>query len=93
MTKIEWTERTWNPIIGCSKVSEGCKNCYAEKMSNRLANMNSKIGDKYKAVITKSRFNGNAVYLKERLHQPYSYNQPTMVFVNSMSDLSMKNRL
>ena len=39
MTKIEWTERTWNPVVGCARVSEGCRHCYAERMSARLANM------------------------------------------------------
>jgi len=39
MTKIEWTEQTWNPIVGCSKVSPGCVNCYAERMAWRLAGM------------------------------------------------------
>ena len=38
-TKIEWTEDTWNPVTGCTKISEGCLNCYAEKMANRLYNM------------------------------------------------------
>ena len=40
-TKIEWTETTWNPVTGCTKVSTGCKNCYAEKMAYRLKAMNS----------------------------------------------------
>jgi len=39
MSKIEWTEQTWNPVIGCSKVSAGCENCYAEKMAGRLAKL------------------------------------------------------
>ena len=39
MSKIEWTGQTWNPITGCSKISQGCKNCYAEKMANRLRGM------------------------------------------------------
>lgn len=87
MTKIEWTERTWNPIIGCSKISEGCKNCYAEKMSYRLSSMNNKVGEDYKQVISNKRFNGNLVYLEERLEQPAKWKTPSMIFVNSMSDL------
>jgi protein gp37 len=50
MSKIEWTDKTWNPIVGCSKISDGCKNCYAEKMAFRLANMDA-TRDKYESVL------------------------------------------
>lgn len=86
MTKIEWTEKTWNPIIGCSKVSEGCKNCYAEKMSARLSSMNNKIGDAYKEVIINKKFIGQLLFISDRAKQPYFWEKPRMVFVNSMSD-------
>lgn len=76
-TKIEWTESTWNPVTGCPKVSSGCKNCYAEPMSNRLKAM----GDhKYS--------NGFSLTLHpESLNQPYNWKKPRLIFVNSMSDL------
>ncbi|MDA3905407.1 MAG: phage Gp37/Gp68 family protein [Bacteroidales bacterium] len=76
-TKIEWTEQTWNPSVGCHKVSSGCKNCYAETMANRL-----------KAMGTKGYENGFGFSLMpERLEQPLKIKKPTKFFVNSMSDL------
>ena len=76
-TKIEWTEETWNPSIGCSKISSGCTNCYAEVMANRL-----------KAMGTKNYEDGFAFKIvPERLQQPLKKKKPTVFFVNSMSDL------
>ncbi len=76
-TKIEWTEVTWNPITGCSKVSAGCKNCYAERMARRLQAMG----------MTRYQ-NGFQVTLHEDLVDlPLRWKQPRLVFVNSMSDL------
>jgi len=76
-TKIEWTDSTWNPITGCTKISSGCAHCYAEKMANRLKAMNI---EKYK--------NGFSLTLHPKsLKEPYSWKKPRMVFVNSMSDL------
>ncbi|MDF1645088.1 MAG: phage Gp37/Gp68 family protein [Pseudomonadales bacterium] len=77
MSKIEWTEQTWNPVTGCTKVSPGCKYCYAETMSKRLQAMGSPGYE-----------NGFQLsILPERLKQPYLRRKPTMYFVNSMSDL------
>jgi protein gp37 len=76
-TKIEWTEATWNPSIGCSKVTAGCKNCYAEVMARRLQAMGAsgyENGFEFKI-------------LPERLCQPTNVKKPTKFFVNSMSDL------
>jgi len=76
-TKIEWTEQTWNPSVGCNKVSEGCANCYAEVMARRL-----------KAMGTKGYENGfKFSIIPERLDQPFKIKKPTKFFVNSMSDL------
>jgi protein gp37 len=76
-TKIEWTEATWNPSIGCSKVSAGCKNCYAEVMARRLQAMGmAGYEDGFDFKI-----------LPERLYQPMSIKKSTKFFVNSMSDL------
>ncbi len=77
VTNIEWTEQTWNPTTGCTKVSPGCKNCYAETLSRRLKAMN-----------TPGYENGFELsLLPERLDQPLHRRTPTMYFVNSMSDL------
>lgn len=76
-SKIEWTEHTWNPITGCTKVSPGCKNCYAEEMAVRL-----------KAMRAPGYENGfKLTIMPERLEQPIKRKKPTKYFVNSMSDL------
>ncbi len=76
-TSIEWTEQTWNPTVGCSKVSPGCAHCYAEAMARRL-----------KAMGVKGYENGfKLTLLPERLEEPLSRRVPTVYFVNSMSDL------
>jgi len=76
-SKIEWTEQTWNPSVGCNKVSAGCQNCYAETMAKRL-----------KAMGTKGYENDfEFTTMPERLEQPLNIKKPTKFFVNSMSDL------
>jgi len=76
-SKIEWTEQTWNPVTGCTKVSPGCKHCYAEVMANRLQAMGAPGYE-----------NGFKVsIMPERLEQPIKRKKPTVYFVNSMSDL------
>lgn len=76
-SRIEWTETTWNPTTGCNKVSEGCKNCYAEVMSNRLKAMGI---DKYKN-------NFRITEHPKELSKPYKWKKSKVIFVNSMSDL------
>jgi protein gp37 len=76
-SKIEWTEASWNPVTGCTKLSEGCRNCYAERMALRLQAMGN---PNYK--------NGFTLCLQRHLLElPLSWKSPRMVFVNSMSDL------
>lgn len=76
-TGIEWTEATWNPVTGCTKVSPGCKHCYAERMAERLQAMGQ---PNYR--------NGFALTLQpQMLELPLSWRRPRTVFVNSMSDL------
>lgn len=76
-SRIEWTEMTWNPTVGCTKVSPGCKNCYAEKMAERL-----------QAMGTPGYENGfELTPLANRLGDPLKRKKPTVYFVNSMSDL------
>ena len=79
--KIEWTEATWNPSAGCSKISSGCKNCYAETMAIRLKAM--------KVVGYENGFEFNTV--PSRLHEPLKKKKPTVYFVNSMSDIFHEN--
>lgn len=74
---IEWTEQTWNPTTGCTKISPGCKNCYAEVMSKRLCAMGTP-GYQNEFVLTLQ---------DNRLDQPLKRKIPTVYFVNSMSDL------
>ncbi|WP_269684793.1 DUF5131 family protein [Flavobacterium lacustre] len=76
-SSIEWTEMTWNPTTGCTKISAGCKFCYAEVMSKRLKAMGV---DKYKD-------NFDVKIHKPSLNTPYTWKSPKIVFVNSMSDL------
>ena len=74
---IEWTDATWNPVTGCSKISPGCKHCYAERMANRLQAMGQK---NYR--------NGFELTLQpQMLELPLKWKTPKRIFVNSMSDL------
>ena len=76
-SRIEWTEATWNPTVGCTKISPGCKHCYAESMAKRL-----------QAMGTPGYENGfKLTILPERLAEPLARKKPTVYFVNSMSDL------
>lgn len=78
-TSIEWTQSTWNPVTGCSKVSPGCAHCYAEALSLWRGWS--------KKTWTPANAAENVILQERRLHQPLSWRQPRMVFVNSMSDL------
>jgi len=79
MTKIEWTDATWNPITGCTKVSDGCKHCYAERVWKRLAG--NPHCEYFKRPFTDVQCH------PVRLGQPLRWKKPRMIFVNSMSDL------
>jgi protein gp37 len=76
-SRIEWTEVTWNPVTGCSKVSPGCANCYAERMTRRLKGMGQPNYAQGFAVATHAHM----------LERPLEWQRPSTVFVNSMSDL------
>jgi protein gp37 len=80
-TSIEWTDATWNPVTGCTKISAGCDYCYAERFAERFRN------------VPKHPFStGFDLTLRpERLEQPLSWKKPRMIFVNSMSDLFHKD--
>jgi protein gp37 len=78
---IEWTEATWNPVTGCSKISQGCKNCYAERLANRLQKMG-----------VRRYSDGFEVRLHaDVLELPKTWKKPRLIFVNSMSDLFHEN--
>lgn len=79
-SKIEWTESTWNPLTGCTKISPGCKNCYAERMAKRLQAMS----------VEKYRDGFQLSLHEEVLEEPLTWKKPQMIFVNSMSDLFHK---
>ena len=76
-SRIEWTEQTWNPTVGCTKISPGCRHCYAETMARRL-----------QAMGVRGYENGfRLTLMPERLSEPLERRKPTVYFVNSMSDL------
>ncbi|KDM67727.1 DUF5131 family protein [Acidiphilium sp. JA12-A1] len=78
---IEWTDATWNPLTGCTKVSRGCDNCYAERFSERFRGVP---GHPFESGF-------DLILRPERLLQPLSWKRPRMIFVNSMSDLFHKD--
>ena len=80
-SSIEWTEMTWNPTTGCTKISSGCKYCYAEIMARRLQAMG----------VEKYRNNFELTIHEDELNTPYTWKKPKIVFVNSMSDLFHKD--
>jgi protein gp37 len=79
-TAIEWTDATWNPVTGCTKISAGCDHCYAERFSER-----------FRGVPGHPFQTGFDLTLRQaRLQQPLAWREPRMIFVNSMSDLFHK---
>lgn len=80
-SRIEWTESTWNPLTGCTKISPGCKHCYAERMAKRLQAMGQP-----------NYINGFKLTMHEHvLEKPLEWKAPQFIFVNSMSDLFHKD--
>jgi protein gp37 len=79
-TAIEWTNATWNPVTGCTKISAGCDHCYAERFSERFRGV---AGHPF-------RFGFDLTLRPERLELPLQWRRPRMIFVNSMSDLFHK---
>ncbi len=101
-SKIEWTDKTWNPIRGCSRVSEGCRNCYAERMAARFSGpiaiptedpsspnrvRNGPYHGLAKMTADGPRWTGKVRLVPEALDAPLRWRKPRKVFVNSMSDL------
>jgi protein gp37 len=86
-TSIEWTETTWNPVRGCSRLSAGCQHCYAERMAHRFSGP----GMPYEGLTRRSsvgpQWTGRIRLVREALDEPLRWRSPRLVFVNSMSDL------
>lgn len=102
MTQIEWTDQTWNPVVGCSIVSPGCTNCYAMNMARRVELMTDgqnrnraaylkPLTNKYKGLTRQSGgrtvWTGEVRCIDSELEKPLHWKKPRMIFVNSMSDL------
>ncbi|HWB20438.1 MAG TPA: phage Gp37/Gp68 family protein [Phycisphaerales bacterium] len=92
-SRIEWTQATWNPTTGCTRVSAGCDHCYAARMSRRLELMGC---EDYEGLTSCNRkgdrhFNGTLKCHEDRLEIPRRWRAPRLIFVNSMSDLFHKN--
>jgi protein gp37 len=87
-TTIEWTEKSWNPVRGCSVISAGCTHCYAMRVAHRFSGP----GGRYEG-LTRARkslgpvWTGDVRFVPEKLAEPLSWRAPTRIFVNSMSDL------
>ncbi|MEW6734164.1 MAG: DUF5131 family protein, partial [Acidobacteriota bacterium] len=85
--RVELIYRSWNPIRGCTRVSTGCLNCYAERFAFRL----SGTGQPYEGLVEKTdsgpRWNGQIRLVEELLTEPLHWRKPSLVFINSMSDI------
>jgi protein gp37 len=82
-SKIQWTEATWSPTVGCTHVSAGCDHCYAATLaSGRLKHL-----PEYEGLAEHGKFNGTVRLLEDRLQLPLKWRKPRMIFVDSMSDL------
>lgn len=97
MSKIHWTDETINPVVGCSRISTGCQNCYAENMARRLAAMGR---EQYQHVFQRdwvdySKFtggwNGHTDFVPSELEKPYKWKKPKTIFITSMGDLFHKS--
>jgi protein gp37 len=91
-TGISWTDATWNPIRGCSRVSEGCRHCYAETMAARF----NKPGQPYHGLVKRrisgeAHWTGKVVLVLEHMLDPWRWQRPRRIFTNSMSDLFHEN--
>lgn len=89
MTKISWCDETINPIVGCSKISDGCQNCYAEKMALRLAAMGL---SQYERVVHQGGallrgWNGTTDFVESELCKPHKWKKPRSIFIGSMGDV------
>lgn len=91
-TGIQWTESTWNPIVGCTKVSAGCDRCYAIRTARRMAaHPNPKVAEAYSGTERAGEWTGQVNVLADRFDQPFRWRKPRKIFVNAQSDLFHRN--
>lgn len=93
-TGISWTDSTWGPIRGCSRVSAGCQSCYAERIAARFGGTDPRTGKQmpYAGLTDRhGRWNGRVSLVEEHLTDPLRWKKPRRIFVNSMSDLFHEN--
>ena len=91
-TKIEWADATWNPIVGCTRVSPGCDHCYAIRTAHRMtANPNPLVSQAYAGTEAGGEWTGKVNLLADRLDQPLKWRRPRRIFVNAQSDLFHKD--
>ena len=90
-SKIEWTDRTWNPIRGCTRESEGCRNCYAERIAARFSDPGQPFHTIAERTKSGPRWTGKMILVEDRLDLPLRWKKPAKVFVNSMFDLFHEN--
>ena len=86
-TKIQWTDATWNPLRGCARVSDGCRNCYAESVAHRFSGPRMPYEGLTRIVNSHPTWTGEVRMIPELLDQPLRWKRPRRIFVNSMSDL------
>lgn len=84
---ISWTEQTWNPLRGCSRVSEGCRHCYAEVVAARFSGPGQAYEGLARHTSAGPRWTGKVVLVEEHLNDPLRWQRPRRIFVNSMSDV------
>jgi protein gp37 len=87
LTKIEWTDRSWNPVRGCALVSEGCRSCYAMKVAHRFSGPGKPYEGLTEVGPKGPRWNGTIRVIPDALSEPLRWRKPQRIFVNSMSDL------
>lgn len=90
-TGIEWADATWNPLRGCSRVSDGCRHCYAETVAHRFSGPGMPYEDLTRIVNGRPTWTGEIRLVPELLGQPLRWTRPRQIFVNSMSDLFHEN--
>lgn len=86
-TSIEWTDKTWNPLRGCTRVSQGCTHCYAEKIAYRFSGPGQAFEGLAKKVGNEARWTGKIMLVEKELETPLKWKTPQRIFVNSVSDL------
>lgn len=90
-TKIQWTDATWNPLRGCSRISDGCRNCYAETVAHRFSGPGMPYEGLTRIVNGRPTWTGEIRQVSELMDQPLRWKRPRLIFVNSMSDLFHEN--